>query len=157
MSEIINKTNYSTDELIQINNCRIYLQVLMLSDITEGSGSQITTHTAEGIRDLSRVSTWKWPTIPYPPAQSWAKWRGTIKTTFLQQYSRYIRRPLGKWLNKSHQQWIWFLDQYNEVLCEKRSLLPSTPSLWMSTTKYIMPLHQRTTNNYPLTSTADDG
>ena len=120
MSEIIRKTSYSMEELKYINYCRLYLQVLTLSDITEGNGRQVTTHAAEGIRDYSRVSKWNWPNIPYPPAHAWAKWRGAIEATFLVQDSRQLRHPLGNWLDEPHQKWIWFMDKYDEVLYEKR-------------------------------------
>ena len=120
MRAIMDKTSYSMDELKLINYCRIYLQVLTLTDITEGNGSRITTNAAEGIRDYSRISTWKWPNIPYPPARAWAQWRGAIKTTFLVQDSRYLQQPLGKWINEPHQDSRWFLDRYDEVLYEKK-------------------------------------
>ena len=120
MRAIMDKTSYSMDKLKLINYCRIYLQVLTLTGITEGNGLQITTNAAEGIRDYSRISTWKWPNIPYPPARAWAQWRGAIKTTFLVQDSRYLQQPLGKWINEPHQDWRWFLDRYDKVLYEKK-------------------------------------
>ena len=129
MSEIIRNTSYSMDELKYINYCRLYLQVLTLSDITEGSGNQITTHAAEGIRDYSCISTWKWPQIPYPPAHAWAKWRGAIESTFLIRNSRHLQCPLGKRLDEPHQKWIWFIDKYDKVLYKKRKLCYSVPSI----------------------------
>ena len=122
MEAIIARTSYCKKELQEINMCRLYLQVVTLADITEGNGNHITTYAAEGERDLSRISKWKWPNIPYPPSSAWAKWRGAINATFLSGNTRSLTRPLRKWINVPHQNWIWFLDENYEVLYEKKAM-----------------------------------
>ena len=112
MSVIIQRTHYNEKELIEINMCQMYLQVLTLANITEGGGIQITTYAAKGKRDLSQISLWKWPRIPYPPAAAWAKWRGAIDTVFLSGGSRFIHKPLQEWIQIPHQQHPW--PMYNE-------------------------------------------
>ena len=43
------------------NNCRLYLQVLSLADITTGDGARITRNALQGIIDEDRISTLTWP------------------------------------------------------------------------------------------------
>ena len=73
MPAIAARTQYSKNELCEINLCCLYLQVLTVADIVEGNGNQVTTYAAEGKREPTRISKWKWPTIPYPPLAAWAK------------------------------------------------------------------------------------
>ena len=96
----------------------MYLQVLTIADVVKGSGNQITTYAAEGKRNPTQPSQWKWPSVPYPPLAAWAKLCGAIKKTFLNAESRFLKTPLGKWMNKPHQKWTWYLDQHGEFLYE---------------------------------------
>ena len=64
MDEIINLNIYDINDFIQINMCRIYLQVLSLADISEGDGHRIMEHTMVGRRDETWISRWHWTNIP---------------------------------------------------------------------------------------------
>ena len=119
MTAIIDRTDYNEKELVEINKFCMYLQVCTVADITDRNGTQITMDAAEGKRDLTRVSRWNWPQIPYPTASEWAKWRGAINHAFLAGNTRFLRCPLREWTSEPHQKWTWFLDQYGEVLYEK--------------------------------------
>ena len=123
MTVILSRTSYNPNKLLQINNCQLNLQIYTLVDITEGNRTQITTHALEGTRDLSQVSERKWSNLPYPPASSRAKWCSAIETSFLLRDFRFLRRPLRKWISTPHQNWIWFLDQYHEILYGKKELI----------------------------------
>ena len=83
MREIIRKTNYSKSKLKATNKCRLHLQVITVSNITEGNGLQVTADAFMVERDADRLSKWQWPIIPSPPKQSWDLWRGALETTYL--------------------------------------------------------------------------
>ena len=51
MDGIIACTHYSAKECTEINLCQIYLQVITVADIEEGSGTLLTIYAAEGKRD----------------------------------------------------------------------------------------------------------
>ena len=69
MDRLITCEKYDIEELLQVNACRIYLQVISLADICEGDGHQILEHFLEGIQETTRISKWKWPYLPRPPTR----------------------------------------------------------------------------------------
>ena len=120
MKEIIDSTDYSIAELCSINKCCMYLQVVTISDITEGTGSIVTEKAFMGERDNDRKSKWNWPTVPTPLPSEWNKWRGALDLTYLRPDSRFLRRPLEAWISQPHQEWTWFTCPTDQLLYEKR-------------------------------------
>jgi hypothetical protein len=74
--------HFSHTQLRQINTCRLYLQVLALSDILKADGRHILTSTMKGIRDTQHSSTLLWPNSRRP--QEWQAW-----ILFLKHYVSY--------------------------------------------------------------------
>ncbi len=64
--------NFTASDIKQINLCRIYLQVLMLSDITTANGHRILPCILQGHRDVHRASNLEWPRSERP--QNWSAW-----------------------------------------------------------------------------------
>jgi hypothetical protein len=64
--------NFSPTQLHQINSCRIYLQVLMISDITSADGRSILPCMIQGQRVQDRKSSLQWPYSPRPI--EWTAW-----------------------------------------------------------------------------------
>jgi hypothetical protein len=56
--------HFNPSQLARVNHCRLYLQVLTVSDITTADGISLLPSAWEGIQDPSRVSTLHWPVIP---------------------------------------------------------------------------------------------
>ena len=81
MSEI-NKLNLSKQQKIQINACRLYLQVATLSDITNPDGRSINQHFIEVKKPIQPTSTIRWPNQPLPSNQACKLWKKTINTVF---------------------------------------------------------------------------
>ena len=116
MEQIIAKTAYSTKDIYDINECRIYLQVFSVADIADGDGSRITKNALIGRRDVYRTSKWHWPDRPKPPESFWKKWRGAIETALLTTDTRFLRTKLGKWTSPTHQRWTWYIDPSATIL-----------------------------------------
>ena len=112
-------TTFNKDEMVDINRCRIYLQILTILDITEGNREHITVSAMQGKKDSTRISTWNWPIQPRSPASSWKLWQNALQTSFLKTDSRRLKISLGAWINKLNQRWVWFLDSTGEMLYEK--------------------------------------
>jgi len=92
-------------QLKYINHCRLYLQVLTISEITDASGHHILTTATQGIKDSSRPSKYLWPHYPSPPRAVWQSWK-----IFLAHISRNakLHQPLGSWRSPPHQEWHWY-------------------------------------------------
>jgi len=85
-----------------LNQCRLFLQVLSLSDITDASGSHILSGYHSGARHNNRVSTLKWPRQPKPSRAPWTIWKN-----FLHHFhvNGKLLTPLGPWTGSTHQSW----------------------------------------------------
>jgi len=104
--------NLNADQLKSINLCRLYLQVITVSNITNATGDRLLASAMAGFRDNQRSSTLLWPDIPQPPSSHWNTWR-----VFLQFFSKgsNLKQALGPWENRPHYEWRWFVDSVHNV------------------------------------------
>ena len=79
-----------------LNRCRMYLQVLWLSDIVSADGLMVTELAWKGQRDSTRNSTYSWPLQGNLAAHGWATWKATLQSHWCTQ-GRQLRQPLGAW------------------------------------------------------------
>ena len=70
---------YKPAVLRNLNSCRLYLQVIFLSDITTASGTEIEEDAKQGKRFLDRESKLKWPTQQRPSQQAWKQWQEALR------------------------------------------------------------------------------
>lgn len=75
--------NLDSYQLQRINTCRLYLQVLLVSNITTARGDKLLPSVLYGERDIHHTSVLLWPTVPRPPEAFWTSWR-----MFLQHFTR---------------------------------------------------------------------
>jgi len=90
-------TMYRDHHLVQINQCRVYLQVTFLSDIASVDGTRILLlyYNGKGHSDMGRSTRLHWPPIGDLPQQHWALWQ-----EFLERWcgtSLRIPQRLGGW------------------------------------------------------------
>ena len=107
---LIPKSEFET-----LNECRLYLQAWTIADITDGSGTRISSYAYEGKRDEDRKSTMQWPKRNRPHFHKWLIWQRWIGRAFCQQ-NRVLRVPLGKWNNDPRQEWKWYCNPDTQVL-----------------------------------------
>jgi hypothetical protein len=76
--EVFANKKITAKEIKDINRCRIYLQVLYLSDITDIAGHHIEAWVIKAKRDGTRSSKWEWPIQQRPPTAAWKVWNKAI-------------------------------------------------------------------------------
>ena len=108
--------NPSQHELHQLNTCRMHLQALTISDLCNASGTHLTTYAYNGRRDPSRTSCYRWPRQPRPPIHYWSTWDKYMELCYVHAGTKRLRRPLGKWSNRSHQSWSWYIEDRTETV-----------------------------------------
>jgi hypothetical protein len=94
-----------------MNYCRIYLQVLFLSDITNIKGNKIAAWAGRDQKQYGCQSTWEWPVQQRPIA--WKAWKAALE--YLAPHGD-IGDPLGEWKSEHHQIMEWYLDAHSNVL-----------------------------------------
>jgi hypothetical protein len=111
MESLIASGRFTNKELKEINYCRIYLQVFLLSDITNIQGNKITAWSGRGQKQSGRQSTWDWSIQQRPIA--WKAWKSALEYLAL---GGDIGEPLGE--RKSYHRQIveWYLDASSSAL-----------------------------------------
>jgi hypothetical protein len=107
LMEAFNKQNIPISYLKILNCCRLYLQVITMSDISTADGLTILPDIKRGIRLETRTSHLLWPI------------QGDLSQTDWQVWCQYLRRfeergklsqPMGKWVAPTHQLWQQITD-----------------------------------------------
>jgi len=88
-----------------LNRCRLYLQVLYLSDLVSADGTIIIPAVKNGHRIIDRVSNLNWPIQDRPPPSAWTLWRQAL--AHFENRSKLLI-PLRYWCAETHQRWRWF-------------------------------------------------
>ena len=105
------------EDIITLNECRIYLQVETLSDITDGNGLRIAECYYKGRKDPYRTTGVIWPYIRRPNVNKWLIWSKWLDEIFCRSASRkLLRKTLGPWKHISIRQWKWFYDETCDTL-----------------------------------------
>jgi len=79
--DLVTRHPFSTTELKHINQCRLYLQVIYLSDIFTFNGKQLEQWVWKQ-HIPHRTSKWTWPQIAPPSTYQWNIWKTAIRTIF---------------------------------------------------------------------------
>ena len=118
LMELFQRFNFNKKQLGILNRCRLYLQVLTLSDITSAAGNTILPTISQGKRPQHRRSSLTWPRQESPPPQDWHLWRVALNHV---SRNNKLQHPLGSWLNRPHQQWEWYIDPTTQMAYRKQT------------------------------------
>ena len=154
LMEIFVNEGYSKIKLKNINRCRQYLQVIMLSDVMNGYGDGFTT-TYMCHKDDFRVSQFKWPRQPRPNTSSIKDWKSALQNSFGMR-NGITQYTLGKWLHNDFNPWSWFFHEVTETLYQRdgeiwrlwkrkyaRGVLGRTPVFQYSNNALSLPSQQQ--------------
>lgn len=108
---------YSPKERRLLNNCRLFLRILFLSDLCTGNGRSLAPATITNRRPSDSHSDVQWPSNPSPDNHSWTLWREAVhRFTQPEDPLHRLVTPLGRWL-VIPRGWQWFYDHStNQVL-----------------------------------------
>ncbi len=112
MDEFV-KFGFKGGELKQLNECRLSLSVLRLSDITTGAGTEILQDAYQGIPSSDNYAAleFHWSKPPDPPKAWLTTWRAALRTCFMQPHRPDFKLsyPLGNWHSTTPKcyPWVW--------------------------------------------------
>ena len=106
LMEAFEAQGYQKKHLLLLNKCRLYLQVLTVSDIMNGKGNGFTrAFLCE--KDHQPRNHYKWPFQATPTTSMIKKWKSALKRTF-GLHSGITTHTLGAWLHNDISNWLWF-------------------------------------------------
>ena len=126
LMEVILENTNSPKELRQVNQCRLYLQVIRLSDISNGKGDEILRQAFyQSFKTNSPTSNLTWPRQELPPATSWKTWRRLLRRCFLIDRTGQLRsyrlvRPMGRWLPTGDTTWKYYYSPSTNMIYDRR-------------------------------------
>ena len=95
-------------DLMWLNWCRMYLEIVTVSDLVSADGSTIQLAPWLGRRFKHKRDLIQWPRSERPGEKHWKLWRETLTQTLLQDTSgsRRLRSSLGDW-SDDFSLWDW--------------------------------------------------
>ena len=106
-------------DLLWVNRCRLWLQVVSLADLTQGHHAQVSDSIWSGAAPCSWNKHIDWPFQEKPPKKHWDLWRRTLDRLLnLTQRCLPESHHLGPWTNLPSN-WKWYFDPVNNLLYEQ--------------------------------------
>jgi len=115
---------YPSDKrlLAQLNRCRITIQAISLSDITDSTEESISLSYLEGRRSQERRSPLSWLAVGPIKTKYWKEWKNCILETFCHRGTTILRQTLGKWTQPSSQEWDTYIFRRTNTLLWRKKI-----------------------------------
>ena len=95
LMQVFEAEGYTQRELVRLNRCRLYYQVTTLSDISDGTGTQLSPRWLHR-SPPTHTTRYKWPVQGNPPKYDWDLWDAALQTTVCNT-GLGLKYPLGAW------------------------------------------------------------
>ena len=112
------KIGFKKKQLVYSNQYRLYLQVITIADIIDGSGDQLCKALYLGKRDNYRRSTFVQPVQPSLNKHTQTMWRRALRKAFPISHHRLVTR-LGKQIEPFQGNQLQFICPYQKYLYQK--------------------------------------
>jgi len=106
---------YHGQDLSDLNHCRMFLHTIWLSDICNGTGTEVLENYWSGTHPIE--SPYQWPPTKVRSAD-WKLWQQALQTCLGLDRWRWLGRPLGKWLPTDRG---WFYEPMVSCLWKKQA------------------------------------
>ena len=117
MTIALNSQKFKPAQLRRINYCRMYLNVLLVSDITTARGDYIDHLMFSG--EATPATTKHKVNQLKPNAKAWKQWRWLLLLLTQNSPRLKLKKPLGQWLvpwNHMRCQWPFLYDASSNLL-----------------------------------------
>ena len=105
MDAVLGIPGINEAQLRAVNMCRIYLRVIMVSDMANAQGTAISPGIMMG--QWRRESVLSWPNLPCPPPKMWEVFRrmmmksfGTMSRVYNPGAEMPLKKKMDKWLRE---------------------------------------------------------
>jgi hypothetical protein len=109
------RMHFSTHQLRLISECRLWLQVMTLAEITDIDGTDILPYAMTSESEPQQIptlwtiskSTLHWPHIKRPNEKAWRIWRKALHCHTPNNYINLLT-PLGNWKPNWNKKRTWY-------------------------------------------------
>jgi len=126
LMDAISELHLTPVQLMQLNACRMYLQVTTLAEIVDHTGVSVLPQVLlnknedkpSGLQLISH-SLLEWPTTHLPSKQCWKLWTRTIRLLFAgDENGTRLCHPLGPWKTnfQTARYWKWRISPLGSLL-----------------------------------------
>ena len=118
LMQMFENHGYSVEELCVLNRCRLYFQVTSVSDVVDGSGTQIPICWFRDFKLPTRKSNLQWPNQGKPTQANWVLWKAALRDCLIGS-NLQICPKLGLWHSDALQyqeDWEWFLSKEQHLI-----------------------------------------
>ena len=119
LMEAFIEQGYTNTQLQILNRCRLYLGVMLLSEVMTGSGDSFTEHYLCQ-REPQPRNRYNWPRQPYPTLAMRKLWKKALKKTFGLRAGKTSYK-IGRWLHNVNDTWPWFYNPRQQNLFQQTS------------------------------------
>ena len=102
-------SGYSKHQLLSLNRCRLYAQVISVSDVTNGKGTKLLFSHTKTPHRMGMEYKYNWPQQGKPTLTEWHFWVQALKTTFANS-GESLQYKMGLWNDDSNLRWTELLD-----------------------------------------------
>jgi hypothetical protein len=125
--EYFHSQNLPSSQLLSINCCRVYFQLLSLSDMVSADGCLLIPQVLQGHKIIDRKSLLSWPDQQNPGKADWEIWGQAFSSL---APNNTLLCPIVMSLVQSHQCYFWFMDSnhclFNVSESNDWSIYPAT-------------------------------
>ena len=108
MEAFRNLRGIGSTELRRLNQCQLYLQVTLLSEITSANGLSLLPNFVQGNKHPGRRSTLTWPRQDRPTHTAWREWKSRLAQIYCKsRRGLTLRHALKQWHTSSPQYQEW--------------------------------------------------
>ncbi|MCA1807667.1 MAG: hypothetical protein LC687_07460, partial [Actinobacteria bacterium] len=145
MDIFVNSQKYTDDEIAILQDCRLSVEVTLLSQCCTADGKEIDDDIWNGRKSNQRLKQ-PWVNTYRPGMNKWTLWRQALRDNFLFTHAAHkrLRQPLGSWKTEMDTEWRWWKDVPNDALFERTKdnhwrRWDKNPTQRGATTKYQQP------------------
>jgi hypothetical protein len=105
---------YHGQEILHLNQCRLFLKALWLSELTTADGIFLERHAILPPFSISCQHRYIFPTQGYPSREAWATWQRALRKLCQNDQSFRLKERLGRCIDRDSVRW-WY-DQQTQRL-----------------------------------------
>ena len=124
MDVFIHKGKFKNKDLKLLNQCRTYLKVTTVSDISSADGKRLLPGVIDGDFQAQEEDKYKWPRQPDRlTSDHWNIWKQALQLTLCNAYdnAHSLRTPLGAWLKDPSTSRTWYYNANTYTLYKQHS------------------------------------